>query len=401
MLFHFKAKNDQGTIVEGEREGADRLSLSHELKKESLLLISIEPAKTKKSGPILSLKRVSMRDKILLAGNLSSMITAGLSLTRALDVLERQASRPYLKTVIKSLSERVNAGESLSQAMTIFPKVFPKVFSSMVAAGEQSGKLPEALNIIRDQMQKTYELGRKIKGAMIYPTVIVSAMVIIAILMMIFLVPTLTATFRELHVELPFLTRVIIGASDLIAEHYLLLPVFIVLGILGILFMAKSARGQRFLDWSFLRFPVIGNVVKKYNSAIIMRTLSSLISAGVSMIESLTITEQVVQNSFYKPVVAKAADKVQKGVNLSSLFKEEEGKLFPILVSELTMVGEETGQLPEMLLKGALFFEEEVDQLTKNLSTIVEPVLMIVIGVAVGFFVVALISPMYSLSNAF
>jgi type IV pilus assembly protein PilC len=401
LLFYFKAKNDDGTVVEGEREGADRLSLAHELKKENLLLISIEPMRSKRSGALFSLKRVSMRDKILLAGNLSSMITAGLSLSRALDVLARQAGGAYLKSVIKALTGRVNAGESLSQAMIAYPNVFSNVFSSMVAAGEQSGKLPEALNIVRDQMQKTYELGRKIKGAMIYPGVILTAMAAIVILMMIFLVPTLTATFKDLHVQLPFLTRVIIGTSDLFVAHYLLLPILAVAIIAGVIFASKSRSGRRFTDWATLRLPLVGGMVKEYNSAIIMRTLSSLISSGVSMIESLQITEQVVQNSFYKTLVKDAADKVQKGVNLSSLFKAEEGRLFPILVGELTLVGEETGQLPEMLLKGALFFEDEVDQLTKNLSTIVEPVLMIVIGVAVGFFVVALISPMYSLSNAF
>jgi type IV pilus assembly protein PilC len=253
--------------------------------------------------------------------------------------------------------------------------------------------------MVSEQLGKSYDLRRKIKGAMIYPAVIITAMVIIGILMMIFLIPTLTATFRELNVELPISTRIIIGLSEFMVNNIILVVIGLVALVAGSISFFNSKKGKRFLDSLILRLPVISDLSRKVNSAVVMRTCSSLISSGVSMIRTIEITEQVVQNHHYKDVMKEALEKVQKGISLSSVFNAHQN-LFPIFVGEMTAVGEETGRLPDMMLKGAIFFEEEVDQVTKNLSTIVEPILMIVIGIAVGFFAVSMIGPMYSLSSA-
>lgn len=402
MLFKIKAKKDTGEIIEGVREAPDRLTLSRDIRAENLTLFFAEglsrPEARKKWWSFLA-NRVGLKEKIVFAGNLSSMITAGLSLSRALEVLERQTKQKYFKNIVYQILQKVNMGESFSNALNAWPEIFPPVFSAMVAAGEESGNLPQSLAIIKDQMNKTYELRRKIVGAMIYPAIIVLAIIVIAILMLIFMVPQLAATFRDLNVQLPLSTRLIIGISDWLANHYLLFSA-LVIALIGLsMVWLRSVNGQRTIDRLAIRMPIFGDLIKQYNSAVIMRTLSSLISAGVKMTDSITITEKVVQNTLYKPFITRAATEIQKGLVLSVLF-ETEPKLFPVLVPELTAVEEETGNLPNLLAQGAAFYEGEVDQVTKNLSTIIEPFLMIVIGIAVGFFVVSMIGPMYSLSSA-
>lgn len=402
MLFKIKAKQSDGSLIDGVREASDKLTLAREMRGEGTTLFYAEALHSAGNRRrIFSglFNRVSLKDKIIFASNLSSMISAGLTLSRSLEVLERQTSKKYFKSVIKTLSQKISAGESFSDALSSFSHIFPPVFAAMVAAGEESGNLPQSLIIIKEQMSKTYELRRKIVGAMIYPVIILILIAVIGVLMMIFMVPTLTATFKDLNVELPLSTRFIIGLSDFLKNHYIIFFGGVAVFFLLVWTLAKTARGEKMLDLIILRLPIFGNLVKEYNSAVIMRTTSSLITAGVSMTESMDITSNVIQNSLYKPVMAGASEKIQQGVLLSAVLSEEK-TLFPILVGELAEVGEETGDLPKMLEKGAAFYEGEIDQATKNLSTIIEPLLMVVIGIAVGFFVVAMIGPMYSLTSA-
>ena len=269
----------------------------------------------------------------------------------------------------------------------------------MVAAGEESGKLPQSLGIISSQLEKSYELRRKIRGAMMYPAVIVTVIILIGILMMIYVVPTLTATFKDLGVELPLSTRLVIWFSDFVSAHKIFTLLAFPVILLGFWRGLKIPSVKRLFEILVLKLPLISPLIQKINSAMTMRTISSLVSSGVSMVESLRITEDVLQNHAYRELLRHARESVQKGLPLSASFRGNE-KLYPILVGELTAVGEETGDLPGMLMKGAEFYEKEVEQVTKNLSTIIEPVLMVLIGIVVGFFAIAMLGPMYSLTDA-
>ncbi len=404
MKFHYKAKNDAGEMVEGVREAKDRFSLSREMKGEGYFVISAVASEGKVSK--LSVKkfntwlgRVSLKDKIIFANNLSAMIVAGLSLTRALSVIERQTTNQYFKGILKQLSDKISKGESLSGAMKLYPDIFPEVFVAMVASGEESGNLPGALKVVGEQMSKSYDLRRKVRGAMIYPAIIIVVIIAIGALMMIFLVPTLTSTFTELEVELPLSTKIVIFTSDFMANNIIITLGTLAVLIVGMIWYGRTAQGKRVYNYTLLHLPVVKNLTKKVNSAVAMRTISSLIVSGVSMLETLKITQRVLQNVYYKEAIEEAIEKVQKGIGLSTVF-ESRSELFPVLVGEMALVGEETGDLPAMLLNGAKFFEDEVDQATKNLSTIIEPVLMVFIGIAVGFFAISMIGPMYSLSGS-
>jgi len=403
MEFYFKAKNQNGQTIEGRREAVDRFTLARQMREEGLVLMSAMEASKRSKFSFqkinLMFGRVKLRDKIVFANNLSAMISAGLSLVRSIGVLERQTTNKYFKLVLKDLRERVESGDSLSSALSAYPNIFPEVFVAMVGAGEESGNLPGSLKVVSQQMTKSYELRRKIKGAMIYPIIIVCVIMAIAVLMMTFLVPTLTATFSEFEIDLPISTRIVIFISDWLSNNLLVFGLSVLLAGGSFVGLWRTKKGQRAWSYVVLHLPVIGPLAKQVNAAILMRTISALITSGVSMVETLKITERVLQNDYYKEALKEAIEKVQKGVGLSAVI-EAKGNLFPVLVGEMAMVGEETGNLPEMLMNGALFFEEEVDQATKNLSTIVEPALMVLIGLAVGFFAISMIGPMYSLSSA-
>ena len=400
--YTIRATNEKGEETRGERDAPDSLTLSRALRREGLTLVLATPitAGAKRMASLNAIvSRVKFHDKILFADNLGSMITAGLSLSRALEVIERQSSSESFRSLVRGIADAVRAGSSLRDALAAHPSIFPPLFVAMVGAGEESGKLPESLGIIAEQMGKSYELRRKVRGAMIYPTVIICVIILIAILMMIFVVPTLTATFKDIGVELPLSTRFVIGVSDFASGY----PFIVLAGFPTLLFalyrLVRTKVGKLFVDRFSVRLPLIGPIVRKVNSASTMRTLASLISSGVPMLEALHITHEVLQNSLYRTVIDRAREAVEKGKTLSSVLKQEED-LYPVLVGEMAAVGEETGDLPGMLMKGALFYEKEVDQVTKNLSTIIEPILMVVIGIAVGFFAIAMLSPMYSLTDA-
>ena len=327
------------------------------------------------------------------------MINAGLPLSRSLEVLERQSSNPKLTLILTDIKNQINSGSTLSQALSSYQEIFPPVFTAMIAAGEQSGDLAGSLTGLSDQMTKTQELRQKVKGAMIYPAIIILAVILVGILMMTFLLPTLAETFRDLDTELPLSTRTLIGFSDLILAYGLWFLFGFVAFTLVFWRLLKLNQSKILFDALILRLPAFGELIKKVNSAIIMRTIASLVTSGVSMVEALKITSKVTGNYSYQEFINQPIERIQKGVALSVIFSEQED-LFPVLVGEMTAVGEETGKLSEMMIKGSEFFENEIDQITKNLSTIIEPVLMILIGLAVGFFAVSLISPIYSLTDA-
>jgi len=283
--------------------------------------------------------------------------------------------------------------------MLAHTKVFSPLFISMVRAGEESGKLAESLEVVAKQLEQTYELRRKVRGALMYPSVVLFAMVIVGILMMTQVVPTLASTFKELGVELPATTKIVLAISDLLVNYLLVfLGIFVVI-VIALVYFGKTPLGKRLFHFGFLHMPIIGTLVKEVNAARTARTLSSLLEAGVDIATSFEISADTLQNVYFKAVVKKAQEAVMKGSPISSIFREAE-KLYPPFVSEMMAVGEETGKLPTMLERVATFYEASVTDKTKNMSTIIEPFLMLFVGAGVGFFAVAMIQPIYGLSSA-
>jgi type IV pilus assembly protein PilC len=406
-FFNYRAVKKDGSTYNSEIEAVDRYAVYKIVKDRGEMVAEIEEVGS--AHEINSFKKLSEKfetvfshvgaqEKINFAKNLGAMISAGLSLSRALAVQEKQIKNKKFKEIVENLNEEISRGKSLSEAMKIYPKVFSDLFVSMVRAGEESGGLSEALRIVALQMDNSNRLTKKIRGAMIYPSVIVSVIIVVAILMIVFVVPGITATFKDMKVALPFSTQVVIGVSDFAQNNILL--VFI--GLLGLValgyFSGKTTVGKKVIDFAILRLPIISTMVKETNSARTARTMSSLISSGVSIGESLKITGEVVQNYYYKEIILKAAEAISRGEPMSHTFSAAE-KLYPIFVGEMMNVGEETGKTADMLMGVATYYENEVEQKTKDMSTIIEPVLMVFIGAAVGFFAISMITPIYSLMD--
>lgn len=399
MLLHYKAKTNTGEVIENTIEALDRFALARDLRSKGNTPLSIEEKKAS-ALDFSSLfenffGRVKTSELIILTKNLSGMLRAGLSLYRALSVLEKQSKNKTLNKILISLENDINAGETLSSGIAKFPKVFSKLFVSMTRAGEESGNLAGALSEVGMNLEKAHNLTKKVRGALIYPGVILSAMIVIGILMFAFVVPTLASTFAELGVTLPTSTRILIFMGNFFSNHLILTFVLLILFTVGLVKFVRAKFMDRYVDFLILRVPVLGTLVKEINTARTARTMASLLMSGVSITHATEITEEVVQNMYYKQALTETRIAIEKGSPFSEVFIEKE-KLFPVMMAEMVQVGEETGKLSDMLIQVAVFYEEEVENKTKNLSTIIEPVLMIVIGAGVGFFAISMISPLYS-----
>lgn len=401
--FTYKALREDKSSYENTVEANDRFEVYNIVRKEGGQVVSVTEARKLSLNLNVDIsayiQRIKTIDVILLTRNLSAMLNAGLPISRALTVMARQAKKARLKKVIQGIDDDIQKGGSLSGGMLKYPKVFSSLVTSMVAAGEESGTLAEALHTISDQLEQTYELKKKIRGAMIYPSIIVSVLLIVGALMMVFIVPTLTETFESMEVDLPLTTQVVIFISDFLVTYTLVAFLFVVSLIITVVLFLRTSFGKRTFETVFLHVPVIGTLMRETNSARTGRTLSSLLTSGVNMLAAIEITRDVIQNSYFKEVLSHAREVVQKGQPLAQTFLEAE-KLYPPLVGELIAVGEETGALPDMLREVAEYYEREVSQKTKNMSTIVEPFLMVIVGTAVGFFAVSMISPIYSITTS-
>lgn len=403
MLFSYRIKTSSGEIIESSMDAVDRFALARDLRAKGNTPLSISEKKSKTFHAVAFLEsllnRVKTAELILLTKNLSGMLKAGLSLARALSVLEKQTKNQALNKVLASLQGDINSGETFSTALSKFPHVFNKLFVSMTRAGEESGNLAGALTEVGMNLEKSHNLTKKVKGALIYPGVIMSAMVVVGVLMFAFVVPTLANTFAELEIKLPPSTRALIFMGNFFSNNLLLTFVLIVSITIGTVKLLRSKFMERYVDFIIIRLPIIGNLTKEINTARTARTLASLLLAGVPITRATEITEDVVQNIYYKKVLIETREAVEKGSPFATIFIDHP-ELYPTMMSEMIQVGEETGKLSDMLQQVAMFYEEEVDGKTKNLSTIIEPVLMIFIGAGVGFFAISMISPLYSVLDS-
>jgi type IV pilus assembly protein PilC len=402
--YRYTAKSLKGEEKAGLMEAKDEHQLAGTLRSQGFILIRAETlgkekGKRKLDISIPFLSGVSLEEKLMFVRNLQVMITSGLSLPKALQTLSAQTKSNAFKKALLEIAEEIVRGESFSDSLKKYPKIFSELFQNMIKVGEESGTLDEVLTVLTRQMEREHELKSKVRGALMYPAVIISAMIGIGILMLIIVVPKLADTFKELEIELPLTTKLVIGIGTFLAEKWLLALLIIVAFVfLSRLILAKREI-KRIIDALTLRIPVISPLIKKTNSAYTARTLSSLIASGVPIVRSLEITSGALSNVYFKRSLSEASEKVRKGAKLSEAL-EPYHNIYPLIIFQMIKVGEETGETSEILSKLAEFFEEEVSNATKNLASVIEPILMLFIGAAVGFFAISMVQPMYSMLGA-
>ena len=397
--YFYIAKSLKGEAKSGILEAPDEHQLARVLRSEGYLLSSVsieEPEKKKFSVSLPFSKGVSLPEKMLFTRNLQIMIAAGIALPKALTILSSQMKSKKMKNALLEVENEILKGQSFSDSLAKHPNVFNKFFVSIIKVGEESGTLEAGLKVLTRQMEREHELRSKIIGAMVYPAVIISAMIGVGILMLIMVVPKLAETFRDLNVELPATTKFIMAMADFFATKWYILILIIIVLIFLIRRVSKTSSGKRFFDLVSLKLPIISPIIKKTYATHTIRTLSSLIVSGVPIIEALDIVSGTLGNVYFKNAIIEATEKVKKGIKLSEALKPYE-KLYSSLVVQMIQVGEETGETSGILLKLADFYEEEITEITRNLSSVIEPLLMLFIGGVVGFFAVSMFQPIYSM----
>ena len=399
--FTFVAKSNRGEVRQGKLEGKDSRSVVEALRTDGFFVTSIveeeELGKISNQSKWKFFSGISLKDKMMFARHLGVMLSSGLSVPRALDVISNQTKSKKFKNILAKIGEDVKTGNTLADSLAK-AGVFDDLSVNMIRVGELGGSLEEVLVLLADQLEKEHNLISKVRGAMYYPSVIFVVMIGIGIAMMTFVVPQLTAVFADTQATLPASTKMIIDSSNFMAGHKLLVLFFIIFIVLFIIIFFKTKMGKRAAAFLSLKVPVIKNIVVKVNTARFARIYASLLRSGVPVAESLKIISETLTNRYYQDAFKKVGAEVQKGKPLHEELAAYP-KLFPILIVQMVEVGEETGKTVDVLSDLAKFYEEEIDQLTKNLSSIIEPVLMVIIGSAVGFFAISMIMPMYSIMD--
>lgn len=400
--FIYKAKSQSGEEQSGAVEAASQSDLAWKLRQEGFFLTSAHIAGDEKAGSKLKRKTlglfnyVSLSEKMIFARHLAVMVRAGLPLDRGLQILSQQTQNNYFRGVILDIEDSLRKGHPFSDSLQKYSNVFPELFINMVKVGETSGNLEEVLLHLALQMEKDHELRSRVRGAMIYPAVIVCVMVGIGILMMTMVIPKLADTFKELKADLPWTTKLVIATSDFMAANVILTLLILAVAVILVRLLLKTEGGKQMFDFFVLKTPPFSTLSRKINSARFARNLSALIDAGVPIMNALQIVSKTLSNIYFKQSLADSAKQIQKGEPLSKILQQFEG-LYPVIVVQMIQVGETTGSMTEILKNLADFYEEEVNNATKNLSSIIEPVLMVVIGIIVGFFAISMIQPLYSM----
>ncbi len=393
-VYRYLAKNKEGETISGRKEAVSIRDLAQKLSNQGFLLISASLDR-KKQG-FLNLKRVSLKEKMMAIRNLQVMLAAGVSLPKSLDVLTSQSRNKYFQKILQEIKEKIIQGNSFSEALAEYPRVFPKIFSSMIKVGEKTGSMPDVLNTLASHLEKDFRLRSKVKGALMYPMIVVIAMILIGVVMLVLVVPKLSEAFKSLNIELPKTTRLIMNLGNYFKDYwYLLLAVpLLIAGF--IILLKRNPKFKNSWDRFVLKIPFVSSLIKKINTAYSARTLSSLISGGVSIVEALQITSETVSNEKFREVLIRASKEVKKGKKLSSIIAQFP-EVYPPVFVQMLEVGEETGQTSKVLLRLAEFFDEEVTNVTQNLASIIEPILLLVIGGIIALFAVSMIKPIYSM----
>lgn len=397
----YTAKNYNGQMQGGEVSAKDEKTLAQQLRADGFLVTSIKEIKEdeKNSIEVRFLDRfnsVPLKEKMIFARNLSVMISSGLTVSRAIGNLRDQTQNKSFKKVLADVFEEMQAGKTLSESFAKYPGVFDELFVNMVRVGEVGGNLDEVLNIVAVQLEKEHEIIGKVKGALTYPAVILIVMIVIGVLMLTMVLPKLMTVFTEMDVELPATTRAVIAISDFLRNNSVVALIILLVAISLLKIFLGRPSGKRALSYFTTHAPIIKDIIIKVNCARFARIYSSLLRSGITVTDALRIISDTLTNFYYKKSLSKSVEEIQKGVSLSKVLSQSP-EIFPLMVVQIIEVGEETGKTETVLLQIAEFYEEEVNQITKNMSSIIEPVLMVVIGSAVGFFAIAMLKPMYSL----
>lgn len=388
-----KGKRSEGTIDVRSYDLALTL-----LKEQGLYIISVDEKHTSLDDIIANFRGVPFSEIVTFTRQFSTMISAGLPLAKSLEILSSQSANRTFRQIISNVLKDVEGGSTLSGAMTKYPQVFSPTYQALVRAGESSGKLDAILDRLADNLEADRELSSKFKAAMIYPAIVFLAMVGVFIIMLVVVVPKLAAMYESLNVDLPLATKIMIWMSKFLTQYLALIAVAAIAFVIGLRYYLRTPSGSNLKSIILFYLPVFGKINQKKEVTQLARTLSLLIGAAIPIVEALNIVGGVLQNKRYKLAMAEAAMAVEKGNPLSDYFKRN--TVFPPILGQMAAVGEETGQLDTVLTKVANYFDSEVSNLVKGLSSALEPMILIMLGGMVGGLILSIIVPIYKITSS-
>jgi len=396
MLFRYTARTKRGEVQNGTVEAATHEAALDVLHRNNLTVVSLEKEESSQFLSSLSrlFERVKTKDIVIFSRQLATLFDASVPLVESLRTISIQVESAYFKSVLNALADDVDGGTSFSQALTKYPKAFSQFYVSMVESGEVSGKLQESLEYLANHEEKEYALMQKVRGALIYPIAVICVFILIAVLMMVFVMPNLTGVLKDLGAELPISTKILIAVSEWMATWWFAVP----LGMLGIFlggrWYVRTPDGKALSDTLMLKLPILGDMFTKIYIARIAENLSTLIKGGLPIIKALEVTGRVVGNSVFAELVRKSMEEVKAGNTISSVFQKE--PRVPLMVGAMISVGERSGKVDSILASLARFYSREVDNMVANLTTLIEPIIIVVLGGAVAGLVSSILLPIYS-----
>ncbi len=398
--FKYTAKDADSKTVTGKIAADNKSSVVEELRKRKLIIISVEETKdssTKKSAKKRGGKKVKPDEIVIFTRQLSTMVDAGIPIMQCLSALAEQTEQPGFKSVLESVETDIKQGSSLSVSFGKHPRVFDTLFVNMIKVGETGGVLSAVLERISGYMEKSLKLQRKVKSALIYPAVVVSMAILITILLLVKVVPTFAGIYDSFDAELPAMTQLLIGTSDFLKKYLL----FVVIGGGTLVFLLKkwhkTDKGAVIIDGRILKLPIFGPLLRKVAVSRFSRTLATLIQSGVPILESLDIVEKTIGNRVLELVIQEVKANVREGESIATPL--EKSGVFPSMVTRMIAIGEKSGQMEKMLLKIAEFYDDQVDAAVEGLTSIIEPLIIGVLGIVIGFIVIALFLPIMSIST--
>ncbi len=398
-FFDYLAVNESCEEVTGVVDAVNDEVALGTLTDQGLLVLSLKTREEKRgfTREITLFSRVKVKDLVVFSRQLAVMVSATLPVVTALRILVNQIESVPLKIVISDVADAVDGGARLSDALGKHPKVFSNFYTSMIRSGETAGKLDEVLNYLADQQEKDYDLAAKTKGAMIYPAFILFGLVVVGFVMMVFVVPKLTEILAESGAALPVTTKMLISVSGFFQSSWWLFLALVGALLFGARYYRKTAAGKKHTDFIMLKTPVFGPLIfQKMYLVRFTRSLSTLITGGVSLTEALAITGDIVGNEVYRDVIRQTIREVEDGNSIATVFRESD--VVPGMVTQMLAVGEQTGRLDTVLNKLSDFYAREVDNAVANLVTLIEPFILVLMGIGVGIMVAAILLPMYNLA---
>jgi type II secretory pathway component PulF len=399
-FFKYKAISPNGKPTVGLVEAADNEQAAKLLKEKQLFVISLaETSENAISSRLDKFQKVSFNDIVNFTRQLSTMVVAGLSIPDSLNILHTQTPNVLLARVLSDIERTIVGGGNLGDALSKYPQYFSPIYISLVRAGEASGMLDKVLEQLADTLEVQREFRGKVVGALIYPAIIVVGMVIVVIIMMIVVMPKLTDLYKDFGIELPFTTQLLIGLSNFIIHGWWLMILIIAGAVYGFSRWKKSEIGAYAIDTITLKIPLFGELQKKTILVEFTRTLAMLLGAGIHILDALKILKGSLNNVLYRNAIEDISKRVEKGFPLADTFASH--KEFPPIVSQMLRVGEETGKIDDTLLKLSRYFQTETENIVKGLTTAIEPIIMVILGLGIGFIVFSVITPIYNLTAQF